>query len=287
MKSSRVSFSRRHRGVTIYTGMASAPLPAASLEGGSAVPAPSTSSAPRRSARISAADVPASRQSSTPRRSARIASATAVARRQASTDGHQDEASSRHSSVRVRTRRRSVATAISVVALTPTPFGTPSSAPHARTGLQARGSDLGVPGAGKGKSARVSCVPNSVSNWEHGRTPDTPGTWTRLMTRGSSTHALMAPTSTAAVWPMNFVDLTSSSEGLGVPVHLAAHPEGTAAHSSSTGKRGPDDAVNDGRPAWTRLALGEMSAASPREPAPPSGYRRKRGSSPPQRYASP
>lgn len=122
----------------------------------------------------------------------------------------------------------------------------------------------------------------------NGRTPNTAAALTHSIGRASSTDALTVLNSTTVVWPLEFFDLSCTPESAGFPADLDTSAGAAVAPMSSIGKRGRESTANDGRPARKRLALGGMggtAAVSTGEGAPPSGYRRQRASSPPQRYS--
>jgi len=103
--------------------------------------------------------------------------------------------------------------------------------------------------------------------------------------QAGTTDDLMVPASMLVPCPLEFMDLTSSPESAGgstKPVYTTGRADG---HDASTGKHGMEGTVNDGRPARKRLALSTTMGGATIGGASPGGYRRKRSSSPPRRYA--
>lgn len=288
MSASRAVVPRRRQSVPSSAALVSDPPTATSPGAGAAGSCPSTSGALRRSFRIAAAADAASRRLSTPRRSARFVSAAAAARSRAASADRQDAKTLRDSSSRRGPRRSRAASSARQDELSRRPCRTPSSAANAYPGNFARGHSLAASTARKDRRSRGRHLPHAVPDRAKGRTPNTAGALMRSMGRDSSMDAMTVLKSTTMAWPLEFLDLAFSPKSAGFPADFDPSAGAAVAPMLSVGKRGRQSTANDGRPDRKRLALvgvGGTAAASIGEGAPPSGYRRKRESSPPKRYS--
>jgi len=210
----------------------------------------------RRSARLAAAAAAAARRQAVPRRSGRLAvAATAPPGRRNSAGATvlgvhapgRRAAPARVSDRRLRSRRGQASTPASTSAAA-------AASPPGRGRLHRASSRR----RGVGTSASVGAAVDETVNYVPGPS-----------------------SSDAAIWPIEFLDLTSSPDSAKVSAISAAKAAPAAAVPPTTGEHVPDTSAHSARPARKRLSVAGPAAASS---SGRSGYRRKRATSPPMQY---